>query len=243
MQVGINTAVYEAQVHNGATQLECLQTLATRSDIQAVEVRGEFFNAATKQDELTTIQQLCAAKQWALYYSVPEELFGPLGVNANLITHLKMAEQYHIKSLKYSFGTVPVLSAATLKELKALLAATPVHVTIENQPNQNGTLANFEQALDWVKTNQVPVGYTFDSGNWYWVAEQPEAAFERFQEMITVFHLKDIKDQTTVMLGAGATDWEKLLKALPAEMPMFIEYAIAPAALAGQIELVKQALD
>lgn len=242
MKVGINTAVYETEVHNGASQLECLKTLATRDDVNAVEVRGEFFQEATKLTELTAIKALCDQQGWALYYSVPEELFGPTSVNASLAANLKLADQLGITALKYSFGVQPELSATALTALKTLLKQTNVAVTIENQPNQNGVLTTFKRNLDWIQAQGLTLGYTFDSGNWYWINQQPEAAFDELKAAITVFHLKDIRDQTTVMLGHGATDWQRLLHDLPTTTPVFLEYGITAAALPGQVELVKRAL-
>lgn len=103
-------------------------------------------------------------------------------------------------------------------------------------------MATFESDVAWVKSQKLSLGYTFDSGNWYWIDQQPEPAFAALKSAITVFHLKDIKDQTTVMLGQGATDWHSLLGQLSPEIPVFLEYNIAAADLSGQIDLVKQAL-
>ncbi|QBX92981.1 sugar phosphate isomerase/epimerase family protein [Lactiplantibacillus plantarum] len=242
MKIGINTAIYESQVQAGATQLECLKTLVTRFDVSAVEVRGEFFKPETRSAELLAISQLCEEQHWDLYYSVPEELFSSDGYNASLVTNLELATKYHIKSLKYSFGVQPTLQAHDLEALTQLLATTPIQVTIENQPNANGDLATFESDVAWVKSQKLSLGYTFDSGNWYWIDQQPEPAFAALKSAITVFHLKDIKDQTTVMLGQGATDWHSLLGQLSPEIPVFLEYNIAAADLSGQIDWVKQAL-
>lgn len=242
MKVGINTAVYEDQVHAGASQLDCLKTLATRQDISAIEVRGEFFDPKTKEQELASIQTLCQTKGWDFYYSVPEELFGAAGINESLPVNLAMASKYQLKGLKYSFGVVPEISDTEVAALNTLLKGSDVKVTIENQPNQNGTLTTFKAALAWIQAHQLTLGYTFDAGNWYWINQQPEVAFDELKNAITIFHLKDIKDQMTVMLGTGDTDWQRLVQALPAEMPLFLEYGISAQQLPGQIELVKQAL-
>lgn len=223
MQVGINTAVYEDEVKAGASQLDCIKTLVGRNEIGAVEVRGEFFKPTTKDTELAAISQLCRDNHWDLYYSVPEELFGPNGYNASLQTNLDMATKYQIKSLKYSLGKVSLMSSSTLSQLRQLLMSSQTQVTIENQPNDNGQLGVVETALEWIK-------------------QQPEPAFATLKSAITVFHLKDIKNQNTVMLGDGDTDWQQLLKALPNTTPIFIEYNIQSQNLPEQIALVQQAL-
>lgn len=152
-----------------------------------------------------------------------------------------MAERYHIKSLKYSFGPECQLTAAQILVLKTKLQQTSVQVTIENQPNPFGTLAVFKSKLAYLKDNQLPIGYTFDAGNWYWIGETPEKAFEALSAQITVFHLKDIDHQETVLLGEGTTDWRQLVDGLKKTVPIFLEYAVAPDELAGQIQLVNQA--
>ncbi|MGA3233614.1 sugar phosphate isomerase/epimerase family protein [Lactiplantibacillus pentosus] len=242
MQVGINTAVYEDEVKAGVSQLDCIKTLVGRNEIGAVEVRGEFFKPTTKDTELAAISQLCRDNHWDLYYSVPEELFGPNGYNASLQTNLDMATKYQIKSLKYSLGKVSLMASSTLSQLRQLLMSSQTQVTIENQPNDNGQLGVVETALEWIKQQQLPLGYTFDSGNWYWIDQQPEPAFTTLKSAITVFHLKDIKNQNTMMLGDGDTDWQQLLKALPETTPVFIEYNIQSQNLPEQIALVQQAL-
>lgn len=242
MGIGINTAVFETAVHNGASQLECLKTLTQQPDVSAIEVRGEFFKAATKADELAAIHTLCLTQGWDFYYSVPEELFSGGQLNAGLEASLKMADHYQIKSLKYSLGQLEHLSDPEVAELSLLINQTNVQVTIENQPNANGVLTTFERAVQAIQTAKLPLGYTFDAGNWYWIDQQPEPAFDALKSAITVFHLKDILNQTTVMLGDGATDWQRLVQALPAGVPVFLEYDIPSAELPGQIELVNRAL-
>jgi len=240
MQVSVNTAIFLEKLQAGMSQLACLKLLVDQP-IDAVEVRGEFFESTTEDSELAAIDELCQQQGWSFYYSVPQELFTSAGVNTGLSQLLTMARRYHIKGLKYSSGELdaPELVLAQLR----LLDFKDVQVTLENQPNDNGQLVKIKKLLDWVFEEQLPLGYTFDSGNWYWINQQPELAFEQLENEVTVFHLKDIADQTTVMLGQGATDWRRLVQVLPIAVPVFLEYAIEDEALAGQIKLVNDALD
>ena len=239
MQVSVNTAVFLTKLQAGTSQATCLKSLIG-APIDAIEVRGEFFQAATKAAELTAIDQLCQQEHWDFYYSVPEELFTEDGLNAELPQTLAMARKYHIKSLKYSSGQLTD-SAAIVAQLNEL-NFDDVQVTIENQPNDNGSLTTMTKLLTWVATEHLPLGYTFDSGNWYWIDQQPEPAFDQVKDKITVFHLKDIANQDTVLLGQGATDWQQLLAGLSAGTPVFLEYAIDDQDMSGQIELVNAAL-
>ncbi|ANK62110.1 hypothetical protein [Loigolactobacillus backii] len=244
MKVSINTAVFLDDLQAEVSQLTCLQRLQrlTASAIDAIEVRGEFFKSETKTTELHKIDQLCQQQNWQFYYSVPEELFQGSTINAQLATYLKMAQVNHIKSLKFSLGDCENISTETLAELQQQLSATSVQVTIENQPNENGTLINMEQRLAWLKAAQSDLGYTFDAGNWCWVDTEPLTAFTKVQSAITVFHLKAIQNKDTVVLTANPANWQKMLAQLQSTIPVFLEYAIPTDQLTEQIDLVNQQL-
>lgn len=241
MHVSINTAVFLKELQDGVAQSTCIQRLAG-TDIDAIEVRGEFFDATHKGNELTTISKFCATQKLDFYYSVPEELFTKNGLNPSLVDNLAMAERYHIKGLKYSFGLTPNLDDSAIAALKAILNQSQVQVTIENQPNPYGSLAIFQKNLAWLTAHQIPLDYTFDSGNWYWIDELPKQAFKLLKDQITIFHLKDIQAQDTVLLGEGQTDWQPMIGDLEAKVPIFLEYAIDQDALEGQIQLVNNLL-
>ncbi len=70
----------------------------------------------------------------------------------------------------------------------------------------------------------------------------PSEAFKALKDDISVFHLKDIKDKTTVMLGHGATDWQTLVKQLNSDTPIFLEYDIPDQNLMSEIDKVNQLL-
>lgn len=242
MNVSINTAVFLHNVEAGDNQIDCLRRLVN-APINDIEVRGELFNEATKDEELKQINLLCADNDWKYFYSIPEELFLNDHVNENTKAYIEMAEKYHIDQLKISLGDLTNISDQQLRELNALLNDTSVKVTIENQPNDNGVLTTFKKNLDRLKAQQMTLGYTFDSGNWYWINETPTEAFNLLKDDITVFHLKDIKDKETVMLDHGATDWQSLVKQLNRDTPIFLEYDIPDQKLTAEIDKVNQLLN
>ncbi|MCH4172695.1 MAG: sugar phosphate isomerase/epimerase [Lactobacillus sp.] len=243
MNVAVNTAVFLKDLQAGVPQIDCLRQLQQLAlPIPAVEVRGEFFDPQQQVSELAQIAQLCHQENWELYYSVPEALFSSQGVAASLAKNLQLAQQYQIRSLKYSFGSLPNLTQQDFATLTDQINQSGVQVTIENQPNAHGTLRQMQQDLAWIRHNQLPLGYTFDAGNWYWVAEHPEVSFGQLQDQVTVFHLKDIKHQDTVLLDQGCTDWRPLLAQLPETVPVFLEYAVAKDQLAAQLQLANAAL-
>ncbi|MCR1900606.1 sugar phosphate isomerase/epimerase family protein [Ligilactobacillus apodemi] len=224
MQVSINTAVFLPQLEQHISQLECLQAI-DGWPIENIEVRGEFFSLETKIQELTNIKSLCQKNTWNLYYSVPEELFLGDHFNPELEQQLALAEKLEIKNLKYSFGNFELLfSDQEFDKLQTLLNNSPITVTIENQPNSKGELATMLKNLELDQAEKLALGYTFDAGNWYWINENPNEAFQKLHDKINIFHLKDIKDHQTVLLGEGQTDWQPMIKALSPNIPIFLEY-------------------
>lgn len=242
MNVSINTAVFLHNVEAGNNQIDCLRKL-TKAPIDNIEVRGELFNEATKDEELKQINLLCADNDWKYFYSIPSELFLNDHINENFKAYIEMAEKYHIDQLKISLGDLTKITDQQLRDLNALLNDTPVKVTIENQPNDNGVLTTFKKNIDRLKEQKMTLGYTFDSGNWYWINETPTEAFAALKDDITVFHLKDIKDRETVMLNDGATDWQTLIKQLKNDTPIFLEYDIPDQNLDQEINKVNQLLN
>ena len=239
MYVSINTAVFLDELQAGISQLTCLHRLTDYS-LDAIEVRGEFFNTATKNAELQSIDHLCQQQNWQFYYSVPEELFQTDKINPKLTNYLNMAARNHIKSLKFSLGDTKQLTTEIIDNLKKQLLATAVQVSIENQPNQFGTLANVTQNLTKLATTKL--GYTFDAGNWCWVDTPPLTAFSDLKAMVTVFHLKKIQQHDTILLTPEDVAWQQILAQLAPTVPVFLEYAIPADQLATQIKLVDQQL-
>lgn len=235
MKVGLNTAVCASQIEAGYSQIECLETWRNLP-ITAVEVRGEYFNSATFDTELTAIRQLAQIMHWQLFISIPEELFTNQEVNPHLQEVLTMATKHGITGVKYSLGTPTSSAMNTVKELLALFPA--VKVTVENQPTHAGRLTTVQTALQSIKKSNLSLGFTFDVGNWYWANEDPIVAFNALFPAITVFHLKDIHNQETQMLGTGDCNWQLLIQKLSTTVPVFLEYAISPRDIPTEIAKV-----
>lgn len=241
MQVSINTAVFLPQLQAGTSQLGCVRALVGQP-INNIEVRGEFFQNTTKNAELTQLSKICATNHWGFYYSIPEELFTAGQLNIGIADYLEMASCYHIRGLKISLGDPTGVSAEDLHTLSVWTQASSAKLTVENQPNANSQLPKFAQQVNRLLTSVPKLGYTFDSGNWYWLDIDPQTAFKSLVNAITVFHLKDIRQRETVLLDQGTTDWRSMLAELTTNVPVFLEYAIAPADLPGQIDLVNTAI-
>lgn len=240
MHLSINTAVFEDEIKKGKSQLECLERLPDKI-IDSIEVRGEFFDEERVEEELEEISNLCEKNRWKLFYSVPQELFNSDGFNQDIENKIALAEKYNVSNLKYSLGHINVKNT-DINELNDILNNTSVNVTIENQPNDNGSLVEMKKALNYLNDNHIKLGYTFDSGNWYWINENPHVAFDELRENISVFHLKDIKSKNTMMLNDGNTDWKYMLNELDQNIPIFLEYGIDKDKVVDEMEKVEEVL-
>lgn len=240
MHLSINTAVFEDEIKKGKSQLECLERLPDKI-IDSIEVRGEFFDEERVEEELEEISNLCEKNRWKLFYSVPQELFNSDGFNQDIENKIALAEKYNVSNLKYSLGHINVKNI-DVNELNDILNNTSVNVTIENQPNDNGTLIEMKKVINYLNDNHIKLGYTFDSGNWYWIDENPHVAFDELRENISVFHLKDIKSKNTMMLNNGDTDWRYMLNKLGENIPVFLEYGIDENKIIDEMEKVEDVL-
>ncbi|MYY88656.1 sugar phosphate isomerase/epimerase [Lactobacillus salivarius] len=240
MHLSINTAVFEDEIKKGKSQLECLERLPDKI-IDSIEVRGEFFDEERVEEELEEISNLCEKNRWKLFYSVPQELFNSDGFNQDIENKIALAEKYNVSNLKYSLGHINVKNT-DINELNDILNNTSVNVTIENQPNNNGSLVEMKKALNYLNDNHIKLGYTFDSGNWYWINENPHVAFDELRENISVFHLKDIKSKNTMMLNNGDTDWRYMLNKLGENIPVFLEYGIDENKIIDEMKKVEDVL-
>lgn len=252
MRVCLNTAVFLKEIQNKVSQFACLKTVEDYP-IDGIEVRGEFFDQSTIHQELSKINLLCKQNNWAFFFSVPEQLFTAQGLNSNVSKYLLLAEDYGIQSLKFSFGEPDSITAEALQTLDDLFANSDVQLTVENEGTDNGKLETvFSNLLNLSKVDTIKhpsiksLGYTFDSGNWYWAESNanPSIAFDSLKEFITVLHLKDIvaEEKRSVLLGQGDTDWQHLVKNCSVTVHIFLEYEIDTKDLKTQIELVNACL-
>ena len=239
MSVSINTAVFLDDLQNGISQSDCVDRLIGKP-ISSVEVRGEFFNKETRDQELQHISHVCQEQNWDLRYSIPEELFDGDSINANLNGYLQMAAKYHLNGLKISLGN-PSLSQSQLQTLKSKLSSASCQVTMENQPNEFGTLSKVNKAASILYDAVPEIGYTFDAGNWAWVDVDAPDALKKLLPYVTIFHLKEIKNRDTILLDK-TQDWPAMVKQLDAKIPVVLEYAIPADQIDEQIELVNAVL-
>lgn len=242
MGILINTIVFQNEIRQGKTQLEACQLLKGL-DITGIEVRGELFQSHTHDQELEEISQLANQMHWQLYYSIPDYLFIENQVNPKLAFYLEISDRFKLDSLKISLGAVDKITDELAGELRELLSGFTGRLTVENEPNENGHYQHVGAILEQLKFREIPLGYTFDSGNWYWVNESPTAAFEALKDYTTVLHLKNIRGRKNVLLNDGDTDWKQLLRQKPAQVLTVLEYPMTSTELHHELAEVTAVME
>ena len=243
--IGINTLVYLDALAEGVPQSALLERIAAHG-VTLAEVRREYIR---DDAELDRIAQTAREHGLDLYYSVPERIVTEGELHPDFATFLDEAERMGVRNVKFNQGDVKDADTTLIARIDEAAAAHGVTLTIENdQTPENGTLDCTVASLRRIKTLGGRIGYTFDLGNWYWRGEAPEAAFDQLLPSITVFHLKNVNGAAererlaTTMLDEGVIDWRPMLRRLDDATPVFLEYPIAEADVAGQVAVLRDAL-
>jgi sugar phosphate isomerase/epimerase len=132
-------------------------------------------------------------------YSSPMELWNQHGRLAadTLATALAHAHACGAPWLKVSLGHYQ--PGFDLLDLRALLRSQPVRVLVENdQTPQGGRLEPLVQFFNAARVREVPVGMTFDIGNWQWQAQSVFGAVAQLGRHVEYVHCKGVQ-----LNGAG----------------------------------------
>ena len=224
-------------------QLWCSR-LALAAGADSVEVRGEMLRDADAE--------LPALKGLASVYSSPEGLWAEGGWldSAALKRGIAAATRVGAKRLKMSIGDFQASSHGSLWGLKVELADTRVELLIENdQTVRAGTLAALQAFFDVADRAGVPLGMTFDMGNWHWLGECPLQAAQTLGRRVRYVHCKGAQrlphKWVAVPLADSVAPWRAVLRALPADVPHAIEYPLVGddllAATRTHIEFIRAA--
>lgn len=222
--------------------------LAADAGADGVEVRGELLNGG--EGELRAIGVLARDRGLALVCSSPEGLWTDDGLcaDAALDRGLAAARTLGAPRLKMSIGGFDPSQPGGLARLARRLAAADVTLLIENdQTATAGTVPPLQAFFAAARAEGLPLGMTFDMGNWHWTGEDPQAAAAAFAAQVAYVHCKGVQRQphqwVAVPLAASSAPWRTLLRALPADVPRAIEYPLQGEDLLAvtrqQIDLVR----
>jgi sugar phosphate isomerase/epimerase len=205
--------------------------LSREAGADGFEVRGELL--ADPAAELPALARLARETDCATVYSSPEGLWvaqGSLDVAA-LERGLERARTLGAPRLKMSIGGFGRDSAATLAQLARALEGRGIELVIENdQTVAAGTLPALQSFFAAAERSGLPLGMTFDMGNWHWTGECALEAARAFGPRVRYVHCKGVQRQpgkwVAVPLADSAAPWRTILRLMPPGMPWAIEYPL-----------------
>jgi len=206
-----------------------LAALLRNAGASHIELREELFTDL----DMVSLQQAVAAQALTCVYSSPLELWQPgtPAPNPQLLATLARAKACGALWLKVSLGFYSALSDLSL--LAECLRDQPVQLLIENdQTAQGGRIDPLVRFFGQARERQVPVGMTFDIGNWQWQAQSVSSAALQLGAYVRYVHCKGVTRSVTGKLvatpptAADLHQWDQLLKRLGPDLVRAIEYPL-----------------
>lgn len=222
------TAAYGAdQVRQAGGQRAMLPVIAS-GGADGVEIRRELFNEQELQSLPTLAQSIELLGLFACY-SAPAPLLMPDGtLNPDLPRYLAEARTLNALWLKVSLGHFR--DKQPLEALRDLLAESGMALVVENDQTDCGQLAPMQRFKAACRVMELPVTFTFDTGNWLWVGESPEEAARHLAPAVSYIHVKGAvphhQHYRAVPPDHADTRWMDLLNQLPADAPRGIEFPL-----------------
>lgn len=217
----------------GHTQIAALggQTallpIIQQAGADGVEIRRELFDDATLAD-LPALAAAVTQHQLRASYSVPDTLFCDDGdVNPRITHYFEEARQLNAQRLKLALGP---FNGTLPASLSSLLADSPLPLTVENDQTVHGRLDLSAQFFAAVHAAALPIGMTFDMGNWCWTGEDAMQAAQRLASQVNYVHVKAAiphhDSYRAIALDEAGDEWRALLQQLPATAPRGIEFPL-----------------
>lgn len=204
--------------------------LLVEAGVTRIELREELFNG---REDLAALGEAIRAQGLECLYSAPLELWleGQRQPNPALEPTLQRASACGAAWLKVSLGHLT--EDSDVAALADRLARYDVHLLVENdQTPQGGRIEPFTDFFARVDALQMPIGMTFDIGNWMWQEQSASAAARQLGRFVEYVHCKAVVRNTAGKLIAvppASTDlhqWEQLLKHMPSGLPRAVEYPL-----------------
>jgi sugar phosphate isomerase/epimerase len=192
-----------------------------------IELREELFIEHNPE----ALSLAIAAHGLECLYSSPLELWGNDQLNPDLELTLQRAKAYGARWLKVSLGHFS--DHCDLTALAECLARHSVRVLVENdQTFQGGRIEPLRRFFAKVQELNLPVGLTFDIGNWQWQWQSAISAAQQLGCHVEYVHCKAVARNAHGKLIAtppALVDlhlWEQLLKQFTHGVPRAIEYPL-----------------
>ncbi|WP_295518758.1 TIM barrel protein [uncultured Pseudomonas sp.] len=235
-EIAITTSAFGADVVRPLGQAAWLDLIAA-AGASHVEIRAELFDG---EPDFDALRDAIAAAGLGCVYSVPLELWPTAGgaLSPRLPTALDEARRLGADTLKVSLGHYH--PAADLTALAALLAGEGPQLLVENdQTVQGGRLDPLRAFIQAARAAQLPVGLTFDIGNWRWQNEDPLQAARLLGADVRYLHCKAVRRRAGGLHAvppeaADLLAWQGLMGYFPAGLRRAIEFPLMGADLLAE---------
>ncbi|WP_125589028.1 sugar phosphate isomerase/epimerase family protein [Companilactobacillus jidongensis] len=227
MSLILNTLIFAKDVENGSDQVSLLDRVSNLGSI-GVEVRREYFTDIEK--ELPKVAQKAKADELKVYYSVPDVLFEKDGsLNPKIKQYFAEGKIMGIKKIKFNIGNFDKFTG----DLKAALGQFPtneIEMNVENDQTQvSGSVPSLLSFLKAVNEVGLDIGYVYDLGNWAFTDQDAIDSAKSLAPYTKYIHLKNVINtngnlSTSDDLNKGMYDWKKILKYLPNDVDLALEY-------------------
>lgn len=146
-----------------------------------------------------------------------------------LQTVMAEAMQLGARYLKVSLGHAP--AQLDLAALESLLAGSTVPLLVENdQTSHGGNPAAMARVLSAAAAAGIPLGMTFDMGNWHWAGADPAAAAALLAPYVRYVHCKAVSNKAGTLgpIPLSDTDpkWRELFSCFPHGVQRAIEFPL-----------------
>ncbi|WP_273820617.1 sugar phosphate isomerase/epimerase family protein [Pseudomonas asplenii] len=226
--VSISLSSYGADFVRQSGQESFLELLAA-AGVARVELREELFDGVP---DTTALCCAMGALDLECLFSSPLPLWTEQGVlNPLLAQKLQLASRLGAVALKVSLGHYQ--PGCDVSALRGLLAAQAPRLLVENdQTPQGGRIAALLAFFEQVEALALPVGMTFDIGNWQWQNESATQAARQLGRWVRYVHCKAVERQPTGRLvavrprAADLMAWDALLGEFTPGVVRAVEYPL-----------------
>jgi sugar phosphate isomerase/epimerase len=230
--VAISLGAFGADLVRARGQASFIPLLVD-AGVKRIELREELFSPSIDNQDFPALARAIQAQGLECLYSAPLELWieGNGQPNPELKPTLERATACGAFWLKVSLGHFG--EHCDLAALAARLAPYDVHLLVENdQTVQGGRIEPFVQFFLQIAMRQMPIGMTFDIGNWRWQEQSASDAAQQLGRYVEYLHCKAITRNAAGKLVAvppappDLQQWEQLIKHMPVNLPRAIEYPL-----------------
>lgn len=211
-----------------------LAPLVAQIGASYIELREELFDSF----DASALRSAIAAQGLTCVYSSPLELWQPgqTAPNPQLQQALARAVACDAVWLKVSLGFYS--SASDLNVLHEQLRGQPVRLLVENdQTAQGGRIDPLVKFFSAVAEQGLPVGMTFDIGNWQWQQQSVSSAALQLGRFVEYIHCKAVQRTAAGKLVATLPEltdlhqWARLFRHMAPGLVRAIEYPLQGADL------------